>query len=1048
MVDQFEDVFGMEAGDRAAALTAIEAMATRSVVVIGMRADAFGSASHEPVLVAALEHPFLVSALTRSEAREAIVGPAELAGVAVDDALVHVLLDDLAPGPNDNDISLDVLPLLSNALLVTWAARQGSTMTLDDYIASGGVATALQTLADDVFTSLEPGQQEAAHALFLRLVRFSGDFVARESVPLEEIDLEGRAAMDAFVAARMLTASDGSVRLSHEALLHHWPRLREWVEDAKVDFVVLDQLRRAARVWQDSGRSTEALIPVERIETFSRWVTDAASRRLLGPVESEFVTASRDHFASRLVEEQAVNARLRRGRRHAMLLTALTSAFALVAGGLYLQGRALQAQTDLARLESQSRQVALEAKSLRVDDLNLVGQMSLVAADLADTRQSMSNLLDATSLNTPIRWRGTASGVIARTSDSSMVARADGNGGVTLWRGTELTELPGRSFQADPSGQALYAIALATRNDRVLLAVGGVSVAQLWDVTTEPLLLGSLAEEGLGTIKGLSFDGTGQTLAVGASSGRVVLWQTAESGHAHKTAEVELNPKDSEVKNEAVAVALGGGSLFVAGLPNTVARWSVADGRRPIRMPDLKTRYVDPVNTLSLAVNPQETELSAGIRGRRVFRWRLAGATASALKEIEVGGWVNALAYSPDGRALLAGNADQNVYVFDARTGRLQSRLLDAHSVTGVAWVAGRPVSVGDDGTLRVWQPRDPVTRAGSTIYSLSSDRGDRYVAAATLYDGIRLWKHDDQRLDPLPPLENLGRATSAAVAIAPSGAFMVGGTTGAHGELLSWALDDAGGSRPRAVRAFPKGSYVGALAISPDSTLVAALEYTGQHIALLGASAEGDLTPLATLDSPVPQAVSFSGDGRMLAVPLAGEKVQLWDISDRQAPVLAGTVPNPGSPALAAALSPVGNLLAVGEGTGQVTVWDVSNPASPTTLRVFRDPLAAIAMVSFSPDGRTLAASGGDRYMWLWRLDESRDLAALSLASASVRTWDLRFLDGGRQLIAGGESGELRSWMLDPQEARSLLCANRGDPLTADEWERYLPGVQLQDPC
>lgn len=729
------------------------------------------------------------------------------------------------------------------------------------------------------------------------------------------------------------------------------------------------------------------------------------------------------------------------------MLTALTSVLALVAGGLYLHGRGLQAQTETARLESQSRQVALEAQSLRADDLNLMGQMSLVAAELADTRQAVSTLLDATSLNVPLRWRGNGSAVIARSPDSSIVARADGTGGVTVWRGEELIRSRGSVFQADPERRALYAVALTARNGRLLLAVGGAAAAQLWDVTTEPRLIQELGDR-TDTVKGLCFDAEGRTLAVATSSGAVAMWDITDAGQARRLAEVRLNATGAAAPQEAVSVALADGFLFVAGLPNAVARWSIADRTRPRRLRDLGIDYKDRVNTLSLAVNPQGTQLSAGIRGRRIFRWSLAGATASPLQHLQVDGWTNDLAYSADGHTLLAGNADQNVYVFATESGQLQTRLFDAHSVTGVEWVAGRTVSVGDDGTLRVWQSRTPVNSAGSPVYSLSADGGDRFVAAATLNHGILLWRRDGQRMAPLPAPDDLGRATSAAVAVAPNGAFAVGGTSWRHGELLSWPLTEAGAGAARVVRAFPSGGYVGALAISPDSTLVAALEYTGKHIALFRAGSSGELKPLSMLDSPVPQAVSFSPDGRLLAVPLASDVVQLWDVSNPRAPTLAGEVPSSGSPAFAAALSPVGNRLAVGTGAGDVTVWDVSNPRSPVKIRTLRGPMAALTMVAFSPDSSMLAAGGGDRYIWLWSLDDAGDDAYLALASASVRTWDLRFLDGGRQLIAGGESGELRSWLLVPGEARQVLCANRGDPLSAEEWARYLPGIAVNDPC
>lgn len=235
---------------------------------------------------------------------------------------------------------------------------------------------------------------------------------------------------------------------------------------------------------------------------------------------------------------------------------------------------------------------------------------------------------------------------------------------------------------------------------------------------------------------------------------------------------------------------------------------------------------------------------------------------------------------------------------------------------------------------------------------------------------------------------------------------------------------------------------------VSPDSTLVAATEYVGQHVALLRASETGELVKLATMDAPLPQAIAFSADGTLVAVPLADEKTQLWDVSDPRNPILAGTVPNPGAPASAVAFSPDGRQLVVGGGAGELSLWNVDDPANPAKLRTFRDPVAWINMVRFSPDGTMIAASGGDKYVWVWRLGDAGEGAHLALRTDSPRTWDIRFLDGGRQLIAGGDSAEIRLWVVRPTDARDLLCANRGDSLTSDEWARYLPGVPIKDPC
>jgi len=1039
VIDQFEELFDRPEVDFASAMGALGQLSADRVVVIGLRADAFAVASREPVLRDAMSRPFLVSPLTRAEVREVIVGPAKLAGIAVADDLVPVLLDDLDAGPREGAVAAGVLPLLSNALLVTWASGKGGRMTVSDYVRSGGIWSALEGLAEDTYRELGAPQQEAARLLFLRLVRDSGDLVTRASLSLEDLDAAGREAMAPFVDARMLTVSHGAVQISHDALIGNWTRLQDWLHDSRADREVVEKLRRASRVWIDSGRSEHALIPVDRLEVFGEWVADPQLQRLLGPRETEFVAASREHFDSVLTHELRVNSRLRRGRGVAIALTALASALALVAGTMYFRGVGLQAETDAARLEAQSRQVALEARSVRADDPNLMAQMSLVSHRLATTRQSESALLDVTAVNTPLRWLGNRNAVIAKTADDQLVARADGGGEVTIWRGDELLRTPGTTFQADPAGGALFTIALASLDQRVLLAVGGTSAAGLWDVTATPTLLTDLGESGV-TVNGASFSGDGSRLALATSTGAVELWSVTAAG-ATRAGSVSLG---ADHPARAVAFHPVNGELFVAGLPDAVARFSA--GTKPSRLPDLGFAYAaTPVISQALAISPDGTQLVAGIAGRRVPRWQVSGAEPVALESLTgLLSWTNDLSFSSDGKTLIAANSDKNTYLFNAASGVLQQTLSGATIDTGAELVDGRPVTSGDDGVLRVWQAHSPVLRTGSTIYAMSTDASAKFLAASSISDGQELW--DTTGAEPIrlanPPAG--GRSLSAAVAVAPNAAFIVGGTT--DGSVLSWPLTASGAGSPTTVDAFP-GSYIGALAVASDSSLVAALQYTGTQVALYRADATGALTSVAKLDTPNPQGVTFSPDGKLLAVPIAGGMVQVWDVSTPAAPVLAGRIEGLGALPTIAAFANHSRTLAVGTDAGQVRLWDLSDPAKPVEKQVFGDPHGAVYGVTFSPDDSTLAAVGGDALVWAWRLDGAPS-AFLSLDGQLGNTNDVRFINGGARLVAGGDAGTIRVWTARPDAARAELCANRGDVLTADEWSRFLPGVTPQDPC
>ena len=76
VIDQFEEILQQDSSEVSARMEAIEALAQHSVVVIGLRSDAFGVAAEQPVLAPALEHPMLLAPMTREELAQAIVCPA------------------------------------------------------------------------------------------------------------------------------------------------------------------------------------------------------------------------------------------------------------------------------------------------------------------------------------------------------------------------------------------------------------------------------------------------------------------------------------------------------------------------------------------------------------------------------------------------------------------------------------------------------------------------------------------------------------------------------------------------------------------------------------------------------------------------------------------------------------------------------------------------------------------------------------------------------------------------------------------------------------
>ena len=155
VVDQLEQQWsaGTDPAERDAFIATLLGLleeGTLARLVLVVRGDHIGRLAEQPGMaermIGALE---LVPPLTEPQLREVVRGPGRRRG-----------LDGRArpgrhrgarrPGPPG------ALPLMSMALVGTWARRRDDTLTLAGYLEAGGVAGAVARTAEDVYASLRP----------------------------------------------------------------------------------------------------------------------------------------------------------------------------------------------------------------------------------------------------------------------------------------------------------------------------------------------------------------------------------------------------------------------------------------------------------------------------------------------------------------------------------------------------------------------------------------------------------------------------------------------------------------------------------------------------------------------------------------------------------------------------------------------------------------------------------------------------------------------------------------------------------------------------
>jgi len=1099
VVDQLEELWtaGASPEHRRAAVRRLVRLAEPPVVVAAaLRADFYAHALDSPALAAALQHDqVVVGPMSREDLVRAVTEPAARAGLELEGGLVEVLLRDLAPSGLRTDgeaYEPGALPLLSFALLQTWQGHR-HRLTVADYVRSGGIEGAVAAAAERVHDTLGPHEREVARRLFTRLVvvaEGTGDTRRRvshaEIDALDAADDPGRRAgvadvVEQFVAARLLTAGESSVEITHEALLRAWPRLRHWLDDDRAGLVLQRGLADGARAWAAAGREPDALLRGGRLEATREWVARSVHVAALTTLERAFLDES---------VTQAVRGRLA-ARRRTRRLQVLSAGLAVVLGvvaGLAVYTQNLRAGAEQARDLALSRQLAEAANRLRAVDPVVASQFALLGYQTSRTVESRSALLDSTALPLARRLDGPGGiASVAQSADRTLLAAVGAGGGLRLWRtsaaGDVATDVPERTATvpdayADPEARELYAVAVDPTGG--LVATGGLGGAvRLWDTSdpADPRPVARLGTGGL-TVLALAMSrngilaaaltGTNPDKSVGGEIGRVALWSLDAAGATPRGTPVDLGRTV-----HAVGFSPDGGVLAVGTGDGAVHRLEVGSAGPPRPAGPVLHGPTEVVTSVAFA--PDGRTLAAGSKDLDTHVWRLASPSGAALppdpeqptrasRVLEgAQSWVNTVAFSPDGTALVAGSSDSRLRVYDTATYGLLAEVGNPGPVTAAVYRSDGAglLTAGADGAVRIWPCPLPVAGIGGGRTFGMAYLDDATLVGMTSTDSARLFDVGTP-FTAVAASDNLSAPGDAAreqfagtLAVTRDGTLMASG--GRAGSIWLYRLADGrvdpvpvGTLARRQTRLLQSAAFT-----ADGRTLVTGSD--DETLAFTDVSDPAAPRPLGAPAEPggVAYALAASPDGRLLAAGTGtGGGVQIWDVSDPAAPRKVGRAPAGGAPSLQVyglSFTRDGRTLAVGSADRTVRFLDLSRPDAPTwTGRTIDGPGDYVFSVQFSRDGARLATASGDGVVRLYDvadLARPRPLAALS-AAGRVALYSVAVSPNGRLVSAGGAPEAVYTWTLDPAAAARRICDLAGDPVTEDEWRQYLPSVPYARPC
>ncbi len=1048
VVDQFEEIFTLCADEReradfiTALTTAAGAANSRTRVVLGIRADFYAACSQYPDLVEALQRSqLLVGPMSTEELRRAISQPAIQAECTVEGSLLARVVAE-ATG------QAGILPLVSHAMRETWRRRRGNALTVSGYEAAGGIPHALANTAETVFRNLTEPQQRLARGIFLRLVSLNeGTGDSKRRLARDELDPSTHPVLDALARARLVTLDTDTVEITHEALLHAWPRLSGWIGEDRAGLLIQQQVTEAATAWDREQRDASALYRGARLDAAREWAQLHHEDVRLNSRVQDFLAASARH-----------QDRGDRRRRSAFLALSFLTVLALVGAVVAFQQRSTaRAERDTAV----SGEMMSEADELRATDQSLAARLDVVGYRLHPTNGLSTDLLGTQSapLATTLTGHTDVVYAVAFSPKGHLMATAGQDDTIRLWNVADTAHPApiGTPFAAHTAGTMWLSF---SPDGRTLAGAGRDHTVRLWNLThpTRPTPWAAPLRGHTGTVFSVSFGPDGRTLASAGDDGSVRLWNVADPAHP---AQLGKPLRSQRGKVASATYSPDGRTVASAGHDHTIQLWNVTDPADPKMWGPALTGHTDTV--YAVAFTPDSRIMASVGNDLTVRLWNVADpAKPKALGTIPSAATntIYAAAFSPDGHVLATAGADQTVRLWNVTNPADPVPLcppLTGHTEY-VYWLAFSPdgrslASVGADRTVRLWNlPRTvlPTPSYENTV----AFRPDGHVLAAGSTDGaIRLWNVADPGRPKAigPPLRG-NRDAINKLDFSRDGRLLA--SAGRDHTIRLWNVADPARPVPLGEPLTKHSDAVSMAIFSPDGRLLASSGHdnTVRLWDISDPARPKELGKPLTAHTDAVKALAFSPDGRVLASAGADDTTRLWNISDPARPKELGKPITARSGGIeAVAFSPDGRTLASANDDHTVRLWDVADPAHPKALA---KPLVGhtsfVYSVSFSHDGHTLVSSGDDGQIRLWDVtDPARPTARGGAIGGHTGPVDQAVLSpDGRTLASAGDDHNIVLQAMDPGQAIDRVCAATSGTLTRQTWSRYVSALPFRQVC
>jgi DNA-binding SARP family transcriptional activator/WD40 repeat protein/energy-coupling factor transporter ATP-binding protein EcfA2 len=1067
-VDQGEEVFSLcdDPDERRLFLDRLVEESRRRAVLVTVRGDRLEQVTEHAGFSRLVEGGLhLVGTLDEHGLRQAIERPAEQAGLVIEHGLVDVLLHEVRDAPG-------ALPLLSHALLETWLRREGNTLTVEGYRASGGIHGAVAQSAEQLYGRIDPEQRRQLRDLVLRLVSPGAEGEAvRTRVPRRLVAPAHDELVEALVAARLVTSDEGVLEITHESLARAWPRLRGWLEDDVEGQRIRHHLSGAADAWDTLGRPDSELYRGVRLTRALDWQSRTEST--LTGTERDFLDAARvqaEIEAQSAAERARAQARLIRRLRIVLGGAVVLLVLALAAGGIAAvqseRANENARQTAQAALSADARRVGVRAQV--TDDPTLSMLLAAAGARLDESPETRVNLLTALAkqpyLVRSAPPRGGYLQWLDVSRDGRWIAASDDQNRMHLYDAATSRLL--RSYEPDQAAEDTAFILGAFSPDSTQLAVTlgqmpSTDPVRLLDPNTmrpTTRLASPAGEPAVG--RDVEFSADGRYLAASILTASALEQRRPDNGVRTFVAIWDLQSPSARPVRVRTGIAAAGQGVALSPDGRTLytswpfAAYDVATGKQIWERPEVHSAFhidVDPQGTL-LALEFFETQRDAllvdAATGMTVHRLR--GHTA----------WVRDIRFSHDGSRVGSVSDDGDLIVWDSASG-LPLEKWYTSDAWGVGFSPGNDLVYGGGGVsmLRTWDRSVQDTYVQRTTVVQDTEL---FAHADLSPDGARVayrWVDESGR-GRVRFVDTLTGDATAAMRLPVRDGFggLPLGTWRQDGRrYASHGCDDPCEPNGAVSLLDPTtGRLVGGRrnVLDGDGDLLAlTYSHTGRRL-IVGDS--DNRTTLLDADTLLPSGERLDvpgylatpvGDGSVAMVfetPSGGESVH-W----RQLEVDTGAVLSEGDVdtyAYTSVASPDGSTVAVAGFSGEIVTIDVSSGGEVGRSTSVG---AEVLWLNFSDDGELLVAGAADGGVSLV------DATTLVLVGTvhpphygDPVPAGAQFIGDTHNVVIASYDGSIYRWDTDLDRALEFACQMAGRDLTEDEWAQFLPAQPYRPVC